>query len=110
MEHSPLSDAMIDEAGRIFSALSDPSRLKLLRLLMAAAEPVSQRVLAESAGLSQANASKHLICLMQAGLVEREKDGNFCYFRISGSLAPDVCRLVRNHVVNRTQSAYQSLR
>jgi DNA-binding transcriptional ArsR family regulator len=109
MNKPQLNDAMIEEAGRIFNALSDPSRLKLLRLLLAAPGPVNQRVLAESAGLSQANTSKHLVCLMQAGLVVREKEGNFCFFRLSDSLVSEVCGLVREHVVSRTQTAYQSL-
>lgn len=110
MNNHPFSDPMIEEAGRIFSALSDASRLKILRLLMASREPLSQGTLAEAAGLSQANASKHLVCLVQAGLVAREREGNMAYFRLTGPLVPDVCGLVKDHVVNRMQSAYQSLR
>jgi DNA-binding transcriptional ArsR family regulator len=110
MNKSPLSDQMIEEAGRIFSALSDPSRLKLLRLLMASPEPLSQGVLAEAAGLSQANTSKHLVCLLQTGLVARERDGNLAYFRLAGPLVPDACSLIKEHVVTRMQSAYKSLR
>ena len=110
MNKSQLSDQMIEEAGRIFSALSDPSRLKLLRLLMASPEPMSQGVLAEAAGLSQANTSKHLVCLLQAGLVAREREGNQAYFRLTGPLVLDACRLIKDHVMNRTQSAYKSLR
>jgi DNA-binding transcriptional ArsR family regulator len=110
MNNPQLSDQMIEEAGRIFSALSDPSRLKLLRLLMASKEPMSQGILAEAAGLSQANTSKHLGCLLQAGLVAREREGNMAYFQMVGPLVPNVCGLVKGHVLNRTQSAYQSLR
>jgi DNA-binding transcriptional ArsR family regulator len=110
MDKHPLSDQMIEEAGRIFSALSDASRLKILRLLMASPEPVSQGVLAEAAGLSQANASKHLACMLQAGLVEREREGNLAYFRLAGPLVPDACKMVKEHVVNRMQSAYKALR
>jgi ArsR family transcriptional regulator len=105
-----LSDQMIEEAGRIFSALSDPSRLKLLRLMMASREPLSQGVLAEATGLSQANTSKHLICLVQAGLVAREREGSLAYYCLVDSLVPEACALVKTHVYNRTQTAYQSLR
>jgi len=110
MNKAFLSDAMIEEAGRIFAALSDPSRLRLLRLLMAEAGPLSQGALAEAAGLSQANTSKHLGSLVQAGLVAREREGNMAYFRLAGSLVSDVCGLVKGHVLNRTQRAYRSLR
>ena len=109
MQTSPLNDQMIEEAGRIFSALSDPSRLKLLRLLMASKEPLGQGVLAEASGLSQANTSKHLLFMMHVGLVVRERDGNFSYFRLADSLVPDVCTMVKTHVINRTQAAYKSL-
>lgn len=110
MNKPQLSDPMIEEAGKVFSALGDPSRLKLLRLLMASPSPLSQGVLAEAAGLSQANTSKHLVCLVQAGLVTREREGNQAYFRLAGPLVTEACRLVKEHVVNRMQSAYISLR
>ncbi len=110
MNQTPLTDPMIDEASRIFHALSDPSRLKLLRLLMAAQGPVAQSVLAEGAGLSQANASKHLICLAQAGLVVREREGNQALFRLASPLVKDVCGRLKEHVVNRTQTVYNALR
>lgn len=110
MNQTPLTDPMIDEATRIFHALSDPSRLKLLRLLMAAQGPVAQSVLAEGAGLSQANASKHLICLAQAGLVVREREGNQALFRLGGPLVREVCGRLKEHVVSRTHSAYNALR
>ena len=110
MNNLQLNDQMIEEAGRIFSALSDPSRLKLLRLLMASRKPMSQGALAEITGLSQANTSKHLGFLVQTGLVVREREGNMAYFRLVGPLVSDVCGLVKGHVLYRTQNAYQSLR
>lgn len=110
MNTSQLSDPMIEEAGRIFSALADPSRLKILRLLMAARAPMSQGTLAEEAGLSQANASKHLMCLIQSGLVVRERGGNQAFYHVATPLVGDVCGLVRQHVIERSQAAYQSLR
>lgn len=109
MEQCQLNDAMIEEAGKIFAALGDPSRLKLLRLLMAAPGPLTLGFLADSAGLSTANTSKHLGCLMRAGLVAREKSGSFCHFRLAGSFTMEACSLIRRHVVERTQSAYRAL-
>ena len=101
---------MIAEVGRIFHALSDPSRLRLMHLLMASREPLNQSLLAESAGLSQANTSKHLGCLVQAGLVTREKEGQQVFFRVASPMVREVCGLVKAHVMNRTKSTYMSLR
>jgi DNA-binding transcriptional ArsR family regulator len=109
MNTNILTDSMIDEASRIFHALSDPSRLKLMRLLMASPGPLSQGVLAEAAGLSQANTSKHLVCLVQAGLVIREREGSQVFFHMAGPVVREVCGRVKDHVVHRMQSAYISL-
>lgn len=101
---------MIAEVGRIFHALSDPSRLRLMHLLMASREPLNQGMLAGSAGLSQTNTSKHLFCLVQAGLVIREKEGQQAFFRVASPMVREVCGLVKAHVMSRTQSTYMSLR
>jgi DNA-binding transcriptional ArsR family regulator len=77
---------------------------------MASRQALNQGVLAEAAGLSQANTSKHLVCLVQVGLVAREREGSLAYFSLVGPLVPNVCGLVKEHVVNRMQSAYQALR
>src|SRR5664279_6484054 len=71
---------MIDEVSGLFSALGDASRLKILRSLLDSKEPLSQGAVAEAAGLSQANASKHLACLVRVGLVSRDPEGNAVYF------------------------------
>ncbi|HWQ08995.1 MAG TPA: metalloregulator ArsR/SmtB family transcription factor [Holophaga sp.] len=105
----PLSNPMIDEAGKLFQAMGDPSRLKLLRALMTSPGPLAQHALAQAAGLSQANVSKHLACLAQSGLVDRERRGQQVLFRLSGSLVRELCGLVKNHVLTRSRSVYASL-
>lgn len=52
-------------------ALSDESRLRIIRLLMQGQHSVNE--IGESAGLTQYNVSKHLRILREAGLVEQEK-------------------------------------
>lgn len=104
------SDQMIQEAGQAFRALGDPSRLRLLGHLMAARGPTSQGALAEAAGLSQANASKHLACLLQAGLVIREREGAATCSSLEDRLVPEICKLVKEHVYIRTQTSCQALR
>ena len=61
MKH-PLTDPMISEITGIFGALGDGSRLRILRVLLETQQPLSQGAVADAAGLSQANASKHLAC------------------------------------------------
>jgi DNA-binding transcriptional ArsR family regulator len=109
MNSLPPNDQMLDELGRLFGTLGDPSRLKILRLLLDAATPLTQGAIAESTGLSQPNASKHLALLAHAGLVFREPKGSTVLFRLATPVLEEVCGLVSRHVVTRIQSVYASL-
>ena len=105
----PINDQVLEEVGRIFGSLGDVSRLKLLRALLEAHEPLSQGALADLTGLSQANASKHLAFLVQVGLVTREPRGNLVLFLPVSPFVDSVCALVCSHVKDRIQKAYSSL-
>ena len=71
-----INDQIIEEVSQIFGALGDVSRLKILRTLLDAGEPLSQGAVAERTGLSQANTSKHLGNMVRVGLARREPRGN----------------------------------
>ncbi|HJW08800.1 MAG TPA: metalloregulator ArsR/SmtB family transcription factor [Holophagaceae bacterium] len=108
MKHA-LSDSMIQEVTGIFAALGDPSRLKILRALLDAKGSMNQGAVAEATGLSQANASKHLACLVRVGLVSREPEGTSVYFEPVQPLVKDLCDLVCDHAAARTRQAYKAL-
>lgn len=110
MPKYPLSDPMIDEVSGIFHALSDASRLKILRALLECRKPMSQGQVAEATGLSQANASKHLSLLARVGLVQRKQEGNTVFFSPIQPLVGQVCDLMCGHVTARIKSAYQSIK
>ena len=105
-----ISDQIIDEVSQIFGALGDVSRLKILRALLDAGEPLSQGAVTELTGLSQANASKHLTCLVRVGLVNREPDGNAVFFSPVLPLVSDICDLVCGHVSDRARQTYKALK
>jgi len=104
-----LSEPMLNDVSRFFRALGDPSRLRILRILLEAGGPLSQKALAEAAGLTQANASKHLIQLANAGLVTREPQGNLVLFRAVDPLVTRVCDLVCTQVADRIKGIYESM-
>lgn len=66
---------------KLFRGLADPSRLALLEALRDRPRCVSEVV--RATGLSQPNASAHLACLSQCGLVSRERRGRFVYYAIA---------------------------
>jgi ArsR family transcriptional regulator, arsenate/arsenite/antimonite-responsive transcriptional repressor len=76
-----------DEAGRlerVFKALADRHRVKILnRLLQAGGEAVCVCDLEELLPLKQPTVSYHLKQLLEAGIVEREKRGSFAYFSVA---------------------------
>jgi rhodanese-related sulfurtransferase/DNA-binding MarR family transcriptional regulator len=80
-------DAVYDELARIGKATSAPKRLELLDLLCQGPRTVEK--LAEQAGLSVANASRHLQVLRAARLVEAEKRGLYVEYRLADD---EVCR------------------
>jgi len=109
MSAIPINDQVLEQVGRIFGSLGDVSRLKLLRALLDAQEPLSQGALVDLTGLSQANASKHLAFLVRVGLVTREPRGNLVFFLPVSPFVDHVCEIVCGNVKDRINQAYRSL-
>ena len=79
-----LSDDEADELERVFKALADRHRVRILnRLLAAAGEAVCVCDFEELLGLKQSTVSYHLKQLLDAGIIEREKRGSFAYFSLA---------------------------
>lgn len=76
---SPFPDGVLK--AKLFRGLADPSRLAVLEALRDGPRCVSEIVAAT--GLSQPNASAHLACLGECGLVSRERRGKFVYYAIA---------------------------
>ena len=87
-----------DEAGeleRVFKALADRHRVKILnRLLQAGGEAVCVCDLEELLPLKQPTVSYHLKQLLEAGIVEREKRGSFAYFSVADGALERVSALL----------------
>lgn len=75
-----------------FRVLSDPMRLKLLHTLGEAEMNVSELV--EATGAGQANVSKHLGVMLEAGIVARRKDGLNSFYKITDETIFELCEVV----------------
>jgi ArsR family transcriptional regulator len=75
----------IDEQAALFSVLADPTRLKLLRLLVRQSEPnaLCVNALACRLGVTQSAVSQHLRVLKSAGLVKGERRGYRIHYFIN---------------------------
>ena len=84
---SPLTGGAVDSEAaetlaRMFKALGDPARVRLLSLIAASAGGDCICDLTEPLGLSQPTVSHHMRRLAEAGLVSREQRGKWVYFRV----------------------------
>jgi ArsR family transcriptional regulator, arsenate/arsenite/antimonite-responsive transcriptional repressor len=85
---SPVTGGVIDLAAaerlaRIFKALGDPTRVRLLSLIAAHADAEACVCdLTEPVGLSQPTVSHHLKQLVDTGLITREVRGRWSYYRV----------------------------
>jgi ArsR family transcriptional regulator, arsenate/arsenite/antimonite-responsive transcriptional repressor len=68
---------------RIFRALGDPTRVRLLSLIAAHVDSEACVCdLTDPVGLSQPTVSHHLKQLVEAGLITREQRGKWAYYRV----------------------------
>ena len=87
-----LPDGLIDLIAQRFRVLSDPMRIKLLDAMRSG--PATVKELTAATGSSQQNVSKHLGVLHSAGLVARERDGNFTRYVCADPGVYELCEQV----------------
>lgn len=85
----PIDHEAAQDLAKVFKALGDPTRVKLLSMIVAsAAGEMCVCDLTESVGLSQPTVSHHMKLLVEAGLVTREQRGKWAYYQPTiGTLA-----------------------
>jgi ArsR family transcriptional regulator len=83
MVREPLGEASAADMARMFKALSDPVRLRLLSLI--ASHEGGEACVCDLTGtfdVSQPTISHHLKVLRDAGLVGSERRGTWVYYRV----------------------------
>ena len=103
-----LPDQFLDKVAEKFRLLGDPTRLSILRSLMAGERNVSTVV--TETGQSQANVSKHLKMLAEAGMVQRRKEGLQVFYQVSDPLIEKLCMLVCGSILEEAQSQVEKNR
>ena len=93
---APLSAEEADGLAGRLKALADPTRLRLLSLMLAAPDLEACTCdLTESLGLSQPTVTHHLKKLAAAGLVvPQRRVGNFTYYRVVTDALSEVAGLL----------------
>ncbi len=108
MAKKELTDEALEMIATRFRLLADPMRLKILHTLGAAELNVGELV--ESTGGGQANVSKHLGILLEAGIVARRKDGLNAFYRVSDETIFELCETVCSRLENQFSARKNALR
>ena len=87
-----LSPGALELIAARFGALSEPMRLRILNLLMNGERTIGQLV--EITGSSQANVSKHVALLREAGMVGSRKEGSSSYCFIADPIVNELCEMM----------------
>jgi len=82
-----------DRAARLFHALSDETRLSILKRLRHGDRCVCE--LTDVLDAAQSRLSFHLRVLKEAGLVTDRREGRWMYYTINGDTLADVADLVQ---------------
>ena len=87
-----LSEAALGMIAERFKVLAEPMRLRILHALWDDERTVGEII--DAVGGLQANVSKHLGVLQQAGLVDRRKEGLRVFYRIADPSVFELCEVV----------------
>ncbi len=90
---SKLDESDIEAEARVFQAMADPCRLKILLLLKEGELCVCEIMV----GLDrpQSSTSHHLSILKEAGLIKERKDGRWSRYRLSEGAVIEMLNLVK---------------
>jgi DNA-binding transcriptional ArsR family regulator len=102
----PVPSEVVQQVSDYFSVLSEPMRLRILNLLRDGEKCVQDLV--EATQTSQANVSKHLKVMTQAGILSRRSEGTLAYYSVEDDLIFELCNLVCDRLARRIeQQAYK---
>jgi DNA-binding transcriptional ArsR family regulator len=87
-----MSDAHLADLEKLFLALSDRTRMRLLALM--AEGEVSVGYLADTLRQSQPKISRHLAYLRNMGIVSTRRDGKWIYYAIDADAPSSLARIL----------------
>ncbi len=105
---SQADPAILAAVADYFKVLSEGSRLQILACLKSGAMNVME--IGEVTGLGQANLSKHLKVLTQAGILSRQPKGTSAYYEIADPIIFELCEIACDRVSQRVLQQAESLK
>ncbi len=93
LAHVEMSETEASDIAQIFSALSDPVRLRMLSMIASESE-VCSCALEEPLAKSQPTISHHTRILAEAGLIVGERRGRWMWWRAAPDRMRDIARIL----------------
>jgi ArsR family transcriptional regulator len=78
---------VVDALSGIYKALADPTRVQIVHILAAAAEPVCVCDFTAAFDLGQPTISHHLAKLREAGIVSSTKQGVWAFYQLNPEMS-----------------------
>jgi len=103
----PVSDEALGLIASWFRTLAEPSRLKILRSLEDGEKNITELV--SATGLTQANVSRHVQSLVDAGMVGRRREGLAAICFIADPTISKLCDTVCNNLMKRLSKQVKNL-
>ena len=104
----PVTDEALALIASWFRTLAEPSRLKILRALEEGGE-MNITEIVEATSLTQANVSRHVQSLVEAGMVGRRKEGLTVICFIADPSITDLCDNVCSNLLKRLSNQVKIL-
>ncbi len=96
------ADASAEFLARVFHGLADPTRLRIVQLLLLGEKNVGELVAA--LGAPQGRVSSHLMCLRWCGFVATRRAGKFVYYRVSDPRVAELLQLAQGLLFDNAQA------
>ena len=93
---------------KLFRGFADPSRLSILESLRSGPRTVTEIV--EATGLTQSNASNHLGCLRDCGLVDSDQQGRWVRYRLADERIALILSLADEALADAARGFYECTR
>ena len=99
---------LADLKAKLFRGFSDSSRLSILDVLRQG--PLTVGEIVKGTNLSQSNASNHLSCLRDCGLVVSEQEGRYVKYRLSDDRVDHLLTLAESLLADVAKGVYECTR
>lgn len=103
-----IQNQAIELQAKLFRGFGDPARLSILAAIQNG--PLTVTEIVAASGLSQPNASNHLRCLRDCGLVKCEQDGRYARYALSDDRVRQLIVLSNELLADVARGVYECTR